>query len=91
MTSEELKSLVNHCEADRIEFTRAAQDNEKLREAICSFSNDMGGRGLPGYLIIGFDEKVRTYRLTITTDILEKLVSLRSDGTLNSTVFTTFW
>lgn len=78
MTSAELRALIASGEADRVEWTRAAQDTEKLREAICAFSNDMAGRGLPGYLIIGIDEKEPSFRLPITTDILERLASLRS-------------
>lgn len=31
MTSEELKTLIANGEADRVEITRAAQDNEKIR------------------------------------------------------------
>ncbi len=82
MTPEELKQLINSGEADRVELTRAAQDTEKFREAICSFSNDMAGRGLPGYLVIGIDEKESTYRLPVTTEMLERLVALRSDGAI---------
>lgn len=82
MTHEELKNLIAGGEADRIEMTRAAQDTEKFREAICSFSNDMAGRGLPGYLIIGVDERNPAYRLEVTTGMLEKLAGLRSDGAI---------
>jgi ATP-dependent DNA helicase RecG len=82
MTPEELKALISSGEADRVEMTRAAQDNEKFREAICSFSNDMAGRGLPGYLIIGIDEKDPAYRLPVTTEMLANLASLRSDGAI---------
>jgi len=82
MTAEELKKLIKTGEADRLELTRAAQDNEKFREAICSFSNDMSGKGMPGYLLIGIDEKDPTHRLPVTTEMLEKLVGLRSDGAI---------
>jgi ATP-dependent DNA helicase RecG len=82
MTPEELKQLINSGEADRLELTRAAQDTEKFREAICLFSNDMAGRGLPGYLLIGIDEKDPTHRLPVTTEMLERLVALRSDGAI---------
>lgn len=67
MTAEELKKLIEGGEADRVEMTRSAQDTDKFREAICSFSNDMAGKGLPGYLLIGLDEKDPHYRLQITT------------------------
>ncbi len=82
MTPEELRVLIRSGEADRVELTRAAQDNEKCREAICSFSNDMAGRGLPGYLLIGIDEKDPAHRLPVTNEMLEKLVGLRSDGAI---------
>jgi ATP-dependent DNA helicase RecG len=82
MTSDELRLLISGGEADRIEFTRAAQDNEKFREAICAFSNDMAGRGQSGYLIIGIDERDPTYRLNVTTEMLERLAGLRSDGSI---------
>lgn len=42
----------------------------------------MAGRGLPGYLIIGIDEKDPAYRLPITTEMLENLLGLRSDGAI---------
>jgi ATP-dependent DNA helicase RecG len=82
MTNDELRLLISGGEADRIEFTRAAQDNEKFREAICAFSNDMAGRGKPGYLIIGIDERDPTYRLNVTTEMLERLAGLRADGSI---------
>ena len=82
MTSEELKELIHTGEADRVELTRAAQDTEKFRQAICSFSNDMAGRGLPGYLLIGIDENNPAHRLPVTTEMLDRLVGLRSDGAI---------
>lgn len=82
MTPDDIRQLIQRGETDRVELTRAAQDNEKFREAICSFSNDMAGRGLPGYLFIGIDEKDPAYRLPVTTEMLEKLVGLRSDGAI---------
>ena len=82
MTPEELKQLIQSGEADRVELTRAPQDTEKFREAICSFSNDMAGRGLPGFLLIGIDEKAPAYRLPVTTEMLERFVALRSDGAI---------
>lgn len=42
----------------------------------------MAGRGQPGYLLIGIDEKSQAYRLPVTNELLEKLVGLRSDGTI---------
>lgn len=80
MTSEELKDLIANGEADRVEMTRSTTDTDKFREAICSFSNDMAGRGLPGYLLIGVDQKDPTFRLAVTDELLQQFASYRSDG-----------
>ena len=80
MTPQELQTLIASTETDRVEKTRSTQDVDKFREAICSFSNDMGGKGLPGYLLIGVDEKDPAFRLNSTDALLQQLASYRSDG-----------
>ncbi len=45
MTTEKLKDLIESTETDRVEVTRSTDDVDKFREAVCSFSNDMAGRG----------------------------------------------
>lgn len=80
MTAEELKNLIENGEADRVEMTRSTGDTDKFRESICSFSNDMAGRGLPGYLLIGVDEKDPSFRLHATDELLQQFASYRSDG-----------
>jgi ATP-dependent DNA helicase RecG len=80
MTTEKLEILIASGETDRVEKTRSTQDVDKFREAICSFSNDMSGRGLPGYLLIGVDEKNPAFRLKATDELLQQFASYRSDG-----------
>jgi len=80
MTTEQLRNLIANTETDRVEKTRSTQDVDKFREAICSFSNDMAGKGLPGYLLIGLDEKDATFRLQETDALLQQFASYRSDG-----------
>jgi ATP-dependent DNA helicase RecG len=80
MTPHELQTLIASTETDRVEKTRSTQDVDKFREAICSFSNDMGGKGLPSYLLIGVDEKDPTFRLNATDPLLQQFASYRSDG-----------
>ncbi len=80
MTIDELKMLIGNGEADRVEVTRSTTDTNKFREAICAFSNDLGGNGLPGYLIIGIDEKDGDFRLPITDDLMQQFAAYRSDG-----------
>jgi ATP-dependent DNA helicase RecG len=80
MNSEMLKSLIASGEIDRVEMTRSTSDVDKFREAICSFSNDMAGKGEPGYLLIGIDERNADYRLPITDALLQQFAAYRSDG-----------
>jgi ATP-dependent DNA helicase RecG len=80
MTPQELQTLIASTETDRVEKTRSTQDVDKFREAICSFSNDMAGKGLPGYLLIGVDDKDPAYRLQVTDALLQQFASYRSDG-----------
>jgi len=80
MTADDLRSLIQSEEADRIEMTRSTTDTDKFREAICSFSNDMAGRKLPGYLLIGVDEKDASFRLQATDDLLKQFTAYRDDG-----------
>ncbi|MCC5847046.1 MAG: putative DNA binding domain-containing protein [Verrucomicrobia bacterium] len=82
LTVENLKQLLSHPEADRVECTRSTTDKDKFREAICSFSNDMAGHGLPGYLLVGVDEKDPLFRLQATDDLLKQFVGYRSDGAI---------
>lgn len=82
MTADELRNLIQCNETDRVEKTRSTTDTDKFREAICSFSNDMAGRKLPGYLVIGVDEKDATFRLKATDPVLQQFASYRSDGAI---------
>lgn len=80
MTPQELQTLIASTETDRVEKTRSTTDVDKFREAICSFSNDMVGTGLPGYLLIGVDEKDPAFRLEATDALFQQFASYRSDG-----------
>lgn len=63
MPPEELRNLLASNETDRVEKNRSTQDVDTFREAICAFSNDIGGKNLPSYLLIGVDEKDPAFRL----------------------------
>lgn len=80
MNADELQKLIASGETFRIECTRSTTDTDKFREAICSFSNDLPGSGLPGYLIIGIDEKDPSFRLAITDELQQQFASYRRDG-----------
>ena len=82
MTTEELRTLIQSGEADRVEMTRSTTDTDKYRQAICAFSNDMAGRRQPGYLLIGVDEKDAAFRFQATDALLQQFASYRSDGAI---------
>ena len=82
MTAEDLRTLIQCDETDRVEKTRSTTDTDKFREAICSFSNDMAGRRQTGYLLIGVDEKDAAFRLKATDSVLQQFASYRSDGAI---------
>lgn len=82
MTADELRSLISSKETERVEKTRSTTDTDKFREAICAFSNDMSGLKLPGFLLVGVDEKDSAFRLSVTDALLQQFVSYRSDGAI---------
>lgn len=82
MTLDQLKALIQSGEADRLEMTRSTTDTDKFREAICSFSNDMAGRGQAGYLLVGVDQRDAAFRLAVTDELLQQFASYRSDGAI---------
>jgi ATP-dependent DNA helicase RecG len=79
----ELDALLADIESDRIEFTRSTTDTGKFSEAVCAFANDMANHRLPGYLVIGVDDRTRTVANVVITDsLLQTLASLRNNGTI---------
>jgi ATP-dependent DNA helicase RecG len=83
ITEAELLALLASTESFRVEKTISTDDTVKFREAICSFANDMPGTGLPGYLLIGFDDKKKTFTLPkVSDELLQKLSSYARDGAI---------
>jgi ATP-dependent DNA helicase RecG len=83
LTEPELLALMADLESFRVERTISTTDTEKFREAICAFANDMPRSGQTGYLLIGVDDKTgRPKGLQVTDQLLQQLVSYRSDGTI---------
>lgn len=81
LTPEQVQEVLTSTEADRIERTRSVTNNDKFREAICSFSNDMPGHGKPGYLLIGVEDDGSLSPGFVATDELQmQFASYRDDG-----------
>jgi len=80
ISKKDLKKLLSEMEADRIEKTISKIDKNKFGEAICSFSNDLANKGLPGYLIIGANNDGTIEGIDIDEDFIQILLGFRTDG-----------
>ena len=80
LSDEKLIRLIEGGESDHVEFTGAANDLDKLREAICAFANDLPGHKQPGVLFVGLEDDGRCANLSIDDALLQKLGGLRSEG-----------
>lgn len=81
LTNEQLSSLFNDLESDRVErkrgFTSAA---DKVRQAICAYANDLPGHQLPGIIFIGQEDNGACSDINIDDELLRTLGGLRSEG-----------
>jgi ATP-dependent DNA helicase RecG len=82
MTEQELRELIVHHEADRVEFTTSVRDTDKFSEAVCAFANDLPNHARPGYLVIGVDDAGRFAGIKISDELLRNLGGLRDDGNI---------
>ena len=81
ITKKEIKRLLCDLEAYNVERTISTTDTEKFCKAICAFANDMPGKGEPGYLFIGVEDKTGDIKgLEITDQLLQNLASHRDSG-----------
>ncbi|QOY91702.1 ATP-binding protein [Paludibaculum fermentans] len=83
ITEAELIELLADLESFRVERTVAIADTAKFSQAVCAFANDMPASGLPGYLLIGADDKTGAPSgLEVTDELLRNLAGLSSDGNI---------
>lgn len=80
LSDPELIRLIEGGESDRVEFTRAINDMDKLRKAICAFANDLPNHKQPGVLFIGLDDDGSCANLQIDDVLMQKLGGLARDG-----------
>ena len=80
LSDEELIRLVEGGESDRMEFTAAVNDLDKLRQAICAFANDLPRHEKPGVLFVGLEDDGRCANVTVDDALLQRLGGLRGDG-----------
>jgi ATP-dependent DNA helicase RecG len=81
LNEQELRVLLADTESDRAERTVSAQNTDKFSEAICAFSNDFPNHKLPGYLIIGADDKTgKVIGMPITDELQKNLAAICNNG-----------
>ncbi len=79
----ELLTLLVDMESFRVERTTSTSDTQKFCEAICAFANDMAGSRLPGFLVIGADDRTgEPSGLAVTDQLLQTLAGLSADGNI---------
>jgi ATP-dependent DNA helicase RecG len=79
----ELLALLGDLESFRVERTVSTNNTTKFSEAVCAFANDLPASRLPGYLLIGADDKTGTPTgLKVTDELLRNLAGLASDGNI---------
>ncbi len=82
MTEQELRELITHHEADRVEFTISTKDTDKFSEAVCAFANDLPNHACPGHLVIGVDKAGQFAGISVSDELLRNLGGLRDDGAI---------
>ena len=88
ITIDEVRLLLSDIESDRIERTVSTTNTDKFGQAICAFANDLPNHNLPGYLIIGADDKTGKINsdVRITDQLLQNLGGIKTDGKLQPQV-----
>jgi ATP-dependent DNA helicase RecG len=83
LNESQLKGLLSDLESFRVERTVSITDTAKFCEAICAFANDVPATGMPGYLLIGADDKTgKPSGLNVTDLLLQKLAGYSTDGNI---------
>lgn len=80
MDEQELTTLLNDLESDRVERKASISDGKKIRQAICAFANDLPNHKQPGVLFVGVNDDGTCANLPITDELLLNLANIRSEG-----------
>jgi ATP-dependent DNA helicase RecG len=83
INQQQISALLNDLESDRVERTISTTNMDKFGEAICAFANDLPNNQLPGYLIIGADDKTgKVVGIDVTDALLKNIGSIRVEGNI---------
>lgn len=82
MLTEEVQELITKGETDRLEFTTAKRSTDKYAQAICAFSNDLGGKGLSGFLLYGIEDNGKVVGGEVNDKWLKDTAAIRDSGNI---------
>lgn len=82
LTKEEIRSLLNDIENERVERTISTDNTTKISEAICSFANDIRDTKKPGYFIIGAYDDGKLDGMKFSDRDLREYAGLRNTGNI---------
>lgn len=82
LTKDEIKTLLNDIENERVERTISTDNNTKMSEAICSFANDIRDTKKPGYFIIGANDDGTLDGMKFSDRDLREYAGLRNTGNI---------
>ncbi len=82
MTDQELITLLDDLESDRVErksaWAGSAPDN--VPKAVCAFANDLPNHNAPGVVFIGAKDDGSPANIVVTDQLLLTLANLKTDG-----------
>jgi ATP-dependent DNA helicase RecG len=79
MNAQELETLLNELESDRVERKASISDRSKIRRTICAFANDLPNHQQAGVIFIGINDDGSCAHLEITDKLLLTLSDMRSN------------
>jgi ATP-dependent DNA helicase RecG len=84
LTDPDLELLLADLESERVERKESMKGDarEKLREAVCAFSNDLPGHGKPGVAFVGARDDGFPAGLAVTDELLRQIADMKSDGNI---------
>ena len=82
LTKEKLMQLIADLESETVERTRAFDKIDKMGQAISAFANDLPGRGVSCYLLLGVENDGRISGKRISDEQLTSLGGLKTEGAL---------
>ncbi len=82
MDDSDLQRLLSDIESDRVERKESASDGTAIREAVCSFANDLPNHRSPGVVFVGVRDDGSGAGLHISDQLLLTLSDIKTDGNI---------